>query len=718
MRRDAWWLALAACLGTTPARGLDCLDYRSFDRTVHVDDTLAAKDLARVGDLVYVVLHREGLAIVDVGDADHPATLSRLDAADWPCAVTVAGTTAYVADQYRGVVVIDAGDPRAPVPGALVDVDAFAMDVLAADGILYVADFASGLRIFSLADPLHPALLAVHDTAGGALALAKDGDRLFVAGQESGLYVFDVHDPAHPAVLGYRPLPHTANSVVAGGGFAYLGCDIESLTVVDVGNPADPAVVATLPLGAYGLGARIEGTDLYLCLGQGLARIDVNDPAQPVLTGMNRPPDVAWDVEVLNGQRALVANGYNLMVTDITDMTPPPVPPTVTLSTIPTGVDADAGYAYLATDGQGLQIFAIDDLTDITFVGGVATADTTLDVAVAGDLAVVADDENGLVTIDVSDRTAPAIVGHLPLPSSTERVTFADERAYVGRWTTRLTIVDVSDPAAPSILNEPDLGAAMIDVAVSGTYAFVAAGYSLQVWDIADGTQPVRVGSLPGGWGRAVCCAGSYVFHVHAAPDYRGVLDVVDVSDPSAPVVVGSVEVPFWANRAHYHDGVVYVLGSDRGVTIVDVHDPSSPEVLYHWIIPVYTYDAVVARDALLVLGVPGMVLVPLPCPAAVAVEPPTFTSTAALLPNVPNPFNPATTLRFTLARPQHAALRIVDLTGRLVTTLADGRFAAGEHALCWTGCDHRGQPVASGVYRTVLDCDEGRQTRPLVLVR
>jgi aminopeptidase N len=69
------------------------------------------------------------------------------------------------------------------------------------------------------------------------------------------------------------------------------------------------------------------------------------------------------------------------------------------------------------------------------------------------------------------------------------------------------------------------------------------------------------------------------------------------------------------------------------------------------------------------------------------------------LLPAYPNPFNPATTVRFELPAPQEITLRLYDLQGRLVRTLAGGRYGAGPHALPWDGMDDAGRRVASGTY-------------------
>jgi hypothetical protein len=71
------------------------------------------------------------------------------------------------------------------------------------------------------------------------------------------------------------------------------------------------------------------------------------------------------------------------------------------------------------------------------------------------------------------------------------------------------------------------------------------------------------------------------------------------------------------------------------------------------------------------------------------------------LLPAVPNPFNPATELRYDVAGPgaPRAVLAIHDARGRWIATLADAPHAAGRYLGRWNGTDARGAAVASGIY-------------------
>lgn len=64
-----------------------------------------------------------------------------------------------------------------------------------------------------------------------------------------------------------------------------------------------------------------------------------------------------------------------------------------------------------------------------------------------------------------------------------------------------------------------------------------------------------------------------------------------------------------------------------------------------------------------------------------------------------PNPFNPTTTITFTLERMLRLSLTVHDMAGRHVTTLADRTWGPGPCRVVWNGLDERGNEVASGVY-------------------
>lgn len=83
-----------------------------------------------------------------------------------------------------------------------------------------------------------------------------------------------------------------------------------------------------------------------------------------------------------------------------------------------------------------------------------------------------------------------------------------------------------------------------------------------------------------------------------------------------------------------------------------------------------------------------------------------------------PNPFNPRTTVGYTLAAPGPARVAVYDLRGRRVALLAEGRHEAGPHEAVWQGLDDRGQAVPSGTYFVRVEADGQVLTRKALLLK
>jgi len=85
---------------------------------------------------------------------------------------------------------------------------------------------------------------------------------------------------------------------------------------------------------------------------------------------------------------------------------------------------------------------------------------------------------------------------------------------------------------------------------------------------------------------------------------------------------------------------------------------------------------------------------------------------------NVPNPFNPQTTIRFTLPANERVALAIYNANGQLVKTLVSDDRASGTYNVTWDGHDSRGNAVSSGVYFYRLSAGKFSETRKMVLLK
>jgi hypothetical protein len=102
---------------------------------------------------------------------------------------------------------------------------------------------------------------------------------------------------------------------------------------------------------------------------------------------------------------------------------------------------------------------------------------------------------------------------------------------------------------------------------------------------------------------------------------------------------------------------------------------------------------------------------------AALGAGRPAGPAATAFMPAAPNPFQGATTLAFSLARPGPVELAIFSVDGRRVRTLSRETKEAGTYRPVWTGTDDRRQAVRPGMYYARLITPDGRFTRTLVLV-
>jgi hypothetical protein len=92
--------------------------------------------------------------------------------------------------------------------------------------------------------------------------------------------------------------------------------------------------------------------------------------------------------------------------------------------------------------------------------------------------------------------------------------------------------------------------------------------------------------------------------------------------------------------------------------------------------------------------------------------------SSTALTSVHPNPFNPQTTLEYTLASSGRVRIAIYDARGSLVRSLVNQHMAAGGHRMTWNGTDQGGRSVGSGIYFVKMNAGSHVEARKIVLLK
>ncbi|MCP4090839.1 MAG: T9SS type A sorting domain-containing protein, partial [Gammaproteobacteria bacterium] len=68
--------------------------------------------------------------------------------------------------------------------------------------------------------------------------------------------------------------------------------------------------------------------------------------------------------------------------------------------------------------------------------------------------------------------------------------------------------------------------------------------------------------------------------------------------------------------------------------------------------------------------------------------------------------------------QPSMVKLTIYDIAGRVVRNLVNEHVGAGSHDVIWAGLNNKGEPVTSGVYFYLIEADDFRQSKRMMLVK
>jgi hypothetical protein len=158
-----------------------------------------------------------------------------------------------------------------------------------------------------------------------------------------------------------------------------------------------------------------------------------------------------------------------------------------------------------------------------------------------------------------------------------------------------------------------------------------------------------------------------------------------------------------------------YIACEEWGIQVIDIADPTCPGIVGGADTPGSACDLAVADGFAYVTYDSSLTIMPVQCEPTSASETPMG---IRLIGSHPNPFNPQTTIAFSLPESGWVSVRVLDVVGREVCVLADGRAEKGHHELIWHGKGRDGAALPSGVYVARLEAPGIEVSCKLVLLR
>jgi flagellar hook assembly protein FlgD len=85
---------------------------------------------------------------------------------------------------------------------------------------------------------------------------------------------------------------------------------------------------------------------------------------------------------------------------------------------------------------------------------------------------------------------------------------------------------------------------------------------------------------------------------------------------------------------------------------------------------------------------------------------------------NYPNPFNPSTTIEYSIQNPGNMELSIYNLRGQKVKSLVNEYKGSGLHKVVWNGTDDQGREVGSGIYLVRMQSSGFSTSKKITLIK
>ncbi len=85
---------------------------------------------------------------------------------------------------------------------------------------------------------------------------------------------------------------------------------------------------------------------------------------------------------------------------------------------------------------------------------------------------------------------------------------------------------------------------------------------------------------------------------------------------------------------------------------------------------------------------------------------------------NYPNPFNPSTTIHYSLKEAGPVRIEIFNLRGQMIRSLVNESKASGSHKVMWDGKDKRGNTMSSGIYFFRMEAGKHSETRKMIMMK
>ncbi len=669
------------------------------------------RDIEIVNNYAFIADLGSGLVIADIQYQTEPFVISNCNSPDQAYRGAISDNFAYVADYAGALRIIDISDLLEPIEICSIETVGAVNAVAVYDDYVLFAEIDEGIHVYNVINPDEPFEVELLDRITSVTDLEISENYIYitdVTGNSRRCLILNISDPCNPVINGAFTFPDFPKAVGIQENYALVASST-TCSILDISNPSAPEEISTFN--------SISTSDIaisgnYACMASdilGLTIVNIENPEEPIFE-YNDTQNNSYNC-VAASNNMLITGFYDFTINNIDTPSQPEQTGIIHSNGSACDVEISDQFACLASNSR-FQVLDISNPISPLLLGGLNLENDAIGIDIDGNIAYIADWSKGLFVIDFSNPNVPIQLSELCLSSSIHGIDVADNYAYIAS-ASGMYIVDVNDPSEPILTSTFSYPTAR-GLYISGDYAFLAAGSGgLRIVDISNVSNPTLFSELPTeGNACDVCVSDNFVF----IADFENGVRIIDINDLSNPVELSLFEFSRGIVDIEVSGDKVFTANTYGGIHVIDVSDPMNPvETGY--------FDTSSMATGLQVIGNTAYVadrsyFSIYDCTAADTDEEDIPETSTSLLGNAPNPFNPSTTIRYSLAEAGKVSLCIYNIRGEKVKTLYDGMQDAGAHSHVWDGLDDGGKPVASGVYLSRMQSKNHTATGKMLLLK
>ena len=680
--------------------------YSVYHKVGELTTSTQYTEIAIHDNLLFVNDENFGIKIYEINIPSNPAHISTIELNTRIRETVFQNEFAYLLCNNSKLYVVDILDPFSPQIISEYDTAEQGDDFYLNDNFAYIIEDNEKLEIVYIGNPHSPQHVANFTLPNQGISCALTNDIAFI-GTYLGLFVYNIANPYELDEIAWFDTGNTSSLSISDN-LLYFSCS-DGLGVIDFSNSNEIQILSTNE-DIHFHDSVVINDILYGASNKKIYAVDITNPNSTMLINDYIPLDVCNKLAVKDDFIFINSCFDGISILDFSESENQYL---LNYQDLKSNVIAKSpNEEFMLIYGraaEGLHFYKMDDPLNPEYLYSHIEQDGCTSFYIDNEICC-SNFGSRLYFYDLTNLNNLTILGNPGLNSNYSRcIARKDDLIYIGNGSNEIMIYDISDVSNPYNVVNIDVQSWIFDLTIKDDFLYFVNINGLRIFDLSDPLMPVEVGF----WDSNNRAEQFALFDNYAyIADYDGGIKVIEVSEPTNPHLINTMVLnstskldidPIIRNNKLFISDRVW-----NEIFVYDLQNPAYPIYLYSYRWDHYSNDLEVfgnyvysANGRIGTYQNYGLSLLDFSDFMTEINEPliPYPSSLISNLSNYPNPFNPETTISFSIPEESKVDLSIFNIKGQKIRSLLNDQITAGEYSIVWNGEDASGKKVSSGVY-------------------